>query len=144
MGCGEREQQRQCNIILLMKQSIFQSWTSLKKYFCCRRHKGKRPFWWRMVHTKTKNAICWWFGLNAIKFSEQFIGGHRYDAICRKNASISISFKLCSTAGMGVMDAGAPSCFEPGWCMKFVTSHVLLCYLQTLRRWLCSSVLVRP
>ena len=23
--------------------------TSLRKYFCCRRHKGKRPCWWRMV-----------------------------------------------------------------------------------------------
>lgn len=41
---------------------------------------------------RRKTQICWWFGLNATKFSEYFIGGHRYDAIWRKNASIS--FKL--------------------------------------------------
>ena len=48
-----------------------------------------------------------------------------------KTASFHLNF--CSTAGMGVMGAGASSCFEPGWCMNFVTSHVemhvLLCYL---------------
>ena len=52
MGGGEGKQQRQCNISWRSNKSR----TSLGKYFCCRRHKGKRPFWWRMVHTKTKNA----------------------------------------------------------------------------------------
>ena len=37
---------------------------------------------------------------------------------------LQFSLNLCSTAGMGVVGAGAPSCFEPGWCMSFVTSHV--------------------
>ena len=46
---------------------------------------------------------------------------------------LQFHLNFCSTAGMGAMGAGAPSCFEPGWCMNFVTSHVemhvLLCYL---------------
>ena len=37
---------------------------------------------------------------------------------------LQFHLNCCSTAGMGVMGAGAPSCFEPGWCMNFVTSHV--------------------
>ena len=41
---------------------------------------------------RRKTQISWWFGLHATKFSEYFIGRHRYDAIWRKNASIS--FKL--------------------------------------------------
>ena len=52
MGGGEGEQLRQCNISWRSNKS----WTSLRIYFCCRRHKGKRPFWRRMVHTMTKNA----------------------------------------------------------------------------------------
>ena len=51
--------------------------------------------------------------------------------------TLQFHLNFCSTAGMGVMGAGAPSCFEHGWCMNFVTSHVemhvhvhvLLCYL---------------
>ena len=37
---------------------------------------------------------------------------------------LQFHLNFCSTAGMGVMGTGAPSCFEPGWCMGFVTSHV--------------------
>ena len=47
--------------------------------------------------------------------------------------TLQFHLNFCSTGGMGVMGAGAPSCFEHGWCMNFVTSHVemhvLLCYL---------------
>ena len=42
MGGGEGEQQRQSNISCW---SNIKSWTSLRKYFCCQRNKGKRPFW---------------------------------------------------------------------------------------------------
>ena len=41
-----------------------------------------------------------------------------------KKTTASIYLSLSSTAGMGVVGAGVPSCVEPGWCMSFVTSHV--------------------
>ena len=45
--------------------------------------------------------------------------------------TLQFHLNFCSTGGMGVMGAGAPSCVEHGWCMNFVTSHVemhvLLC-----------------
>ena len=87
MGGGEGEQQRQCNISWWSNKS----WTSLRKYFRCRRHKGNVHFDGVWYTQRRKMQICGWFGLNATKFSEYFIGGHRY-AIWRKNASIS--FKL--------------------------------------------------
>ena len=48
-----------------------------------------------------------------------------------KNAPIS--FKLLFHRWDGGDGCWSPPCFEPGWCMNFVTSHVethvLLCYL---------------
>ena len=38
--------------------------------------------------------------------------------------TLQFHLNFCSTAGMGVMGAGAPSRFEPVWCMNFVTIHV--------------------
>ena len=52
---------------------------------------------------------------------------------------------FCSTTGMDVMGAGAPSCFEPGWCMNFVASHVEMYVLLCIcKHCVVDCVLVRP
>ena len=86
--------------------------------------------------TKTKNAklpMIW------TKRNENFgIFYRRAPLWCNLKENVLIIFKLL------LVGAGAPSCFEPDWCMNFVTSHVemhmYICIFVNIVSLICTAV----